>query len=54
MYSISAVFGMSAIALAEMGLLQAGFILIALITLLIVTGRQWGITDIRHSRQSDV
>ncbi|HHU68899.1 MAG TPA: undecaprenyl/decaprenyl-phosphate alpha-N-acetylglucosaminyl 1-phosphate transferase [Thermoanaerobacterales bacterium] len=54
MYSISAVFGMSAIALAEMGLLQAGFILIALIILLIVTGRQLGITDIRHSRQSDV
>ncbi|HHV41498.1 MAG TPA: undecaprenyl/decaprenyl-phosphate alpha-N-acetylglucosaminyl 1-phosphate transferase [Clostridiaceae bacterium] len=54
MYSISAVFGMSAIALAEMGLLQAGFILIALITLLIVTGRQWGITNIRHSKQSDV
>ena len=54
MYSISAVYGMSAIALAEMGLLQAGFILIALIILLIVTGRQLGITDIRHSRQSDV
>jgi UDP-GlcNAc:undecaprenyl-phosphate GlcNAc-1-phosphate transferase len=54
MYSISAVFGMSAIALAEMGLFQAGFILIALITLLVITGRQWGITDIRHSKQSDV
>lgn len=54
MYSISAVFGMSAIALAEMGLFQAGSILIALITLLVITGRQWGITDIRHSKQSDV
>ena len=54
MYSISAVFGMSAIALAEMGLIRAGFILVTLITLLIITGRQWGVTSIKHPKQSDM
>jgi UDP-GlcNAc:undecaprenyl-phosphate GlcNAc-1-phosphate transferase len=54
MYSISAALGMSAIALSEMGLLQAGFILIVLITLLVIAGRQWGITSLRQSKQLDI
>lgn len=54
MYSINAALGMSAIALSEMGLLQAGFILIVLITLLVIAGRQWGITSLRQSKQLDI
>ncbi|NPV44177.1 MAG: undecaprenyl/decaprenyl-phosphate alpha-N-acetylglucosaminyl 1-phosphate transferase [Firmicutes bacterium] len=54
MYSISAALGMSAIALSEMGLLEAGFILIVLITLLVIAGRQWGITSLRQSKQLDI
>lgn len=54
MYSISAALGMSAIALSEMGLLEAGFILVVLITLLVIAGRQWGITSLRQSKQLDI